>query len=812
MVRACVAAAFASASVLDVPAWARANFRVEPGGSSPVQPGTARRARRLGPRIDLNITPYLIEPARLLTDPTIREITFMSGSQLGKTILLFVGLTYFTAQLGLDGLLVYQTEPQCMEMMADRLLPSIAAVAPAARMVGSTIELGPGRAKIYGGWAESPRSVRSRSVPFVGCDESSSWKNQGVFDDLRARGRQKPGSKLLDVSTPTYARENIDARFAMGDRRAFHVPCPRCAQYFYLEFRSLRWGEEVGEDGERSKGNARSFGGLDVPPAVAARTVRAVCPACHGAIDHAHKPWMIRHGLWIAPHLGERILSEGPILDTMPGGALDPMREEKSTKRKAQSAHQEPSELDRVAEGGLAWLDGPRLRVAGGVGGGAAGGGDETEEVRAAARLGVRVESRPELSDGTVRDPSHASRRISTLCAIAQPWGKLAARWVADRGRPGMAWINNELGETWEPSGRRADERRLIPMCERSGYVLGMAPSWAIWLTLEADIQMDYAVLVVRAWGERAERSAVVWCERRPCPAFARVPLGELDDVFQWAFRVEEAEGGGGGGESGPRTLPVLGWIFDQGARSTEVIRLCMRGRDILARRGVPSIRGGWIYTAKGASHEQVGDVVARVQTTTAQGQRIPGGMEMLLIDTVAVKDQVMAAMLASSLREDEMGRLVPPAGPLPLELPRDLMEKAPWYVEQLCSEQRVMTRRRGGGGRGGGGAGAGGRRRAEEEGADGDELKPAWVAVPGRQGNNHAFDAAVYGFALRKRLELRHMTAAVARKWQGAAGSESPGGGQSTKPKAQSTHGGAGAAGLAAKLTGVNLMRKSRG
>jgi phage terminase large subunit GpA-like protein len=115
---------------------------------------------------------------------------------------------------------------------------------------GDLIEYGAG-AKIIKAGANSPDSMRSDHLPYVGKDEVDAYPwdvgGEGDPNELIAnRQRSFTRAKTYEVSTPTVeGASHIDNAYQASDRRRYHVPCPHCGHLHVLAWRHFQQSGRV---------------------------------------------------------------------------------------------------------------------------------------------------------------------------------------------------------------------------------------------------------------------------------------------------------------------------------------------------------------------------------------------------------------------------------------------------------------------------------------------------------------------------------------------------------------------------------------
>jgi len=153
------------------------------------------------------------------------------------------------------------------------------------------IEYGAG-AKIIKAGANSPDSMRSDHLPYVGKDEVDAYPwdvgGEGDPNELIAnRQRTFTRAKTYEVSTPTVeGASHIDNAYQASDRRRYHVPCPHCGHLHVLAWRHFQYKLAPGADHD--------------DPAAEIGDAWMACPDCGAKIEEHHKPQMLAGGRWIA--------------------------------------------------------------------------------------------------------------------------------------------------------------------------------------------------------------------------------------------------------------------------------------------------------------------------------------------------------------------------------------------------------------------------------------------------------------------------------------------------------------------------------
>lgn len=233
-----------------------------------------------------------------ISDPSIENVVFMTGAQVGKTEIINNAIGYYIDNQPSPMLVVQPTLEMAKMWSNDRLAPMLRdtpvlknAVADArTRDSGNTIyqkSFAGGYIAIVG--ANSAAGLASRPVRCVFLDEVDRYPvsagSEGDPIDL-ARARTKTFSynrKIVMVSTPTNkGASRIEAAYEESDQRQYFCPCPDCGHKQTLKWSDVRWDEGKPE------------------------TAAYMCEDCGSLWDEAKRLRAIRYGEWVAtaPYTG----------------------------------------------------------------------------------------------------------------------------------------------------------------------------------------------------------------------------------------------------------------------------------------------------------------------------------------------------------------------------------------------------------------------------------------------------------------------------------------------------------------------------
>lgn len=285
--------------------WASENRNMPPGSPIP------------GP-FDTTSTPYMIPVCIAFADPKYNKITFVMGTQMGKSAtmqnvigwrlddepapIIYVGPT--------ESNINNVVEPKIVEMFQEAKSLWIKFDKKSSkhkkRVAGVSLRFA---------WAGSATELASDSAVITLVDEldrpAENATGEGDLAEIaEARGDAYTDSKLGLTSTPTHGIAStythpdtglvhwsvsgkgkisspIWLQWEKGTRHEWCVPCPHCDDYFIPRSELLWW---PGKDTEN-----------ECSPAVAAKKARLICPHCGCEIEDRERKGMNAKGVAIAP-------------------------------------------------------------------------------------------------------------------------------------------------------------------------------------------------------------------------------------------------------------------------------------------------------------------------------------------------------------------------------------------------------------------------------------------------------------------------------------------------------------------------------
>lgn len=225
------------------------------------------------------------------TKPGIHDITFVAGTQLGKTAAEQNMMGYAIDQAPGPMLIVYPTDKLAEFTSQNRIKPMIALSKPLAEKFDAEhsqkLELQFQGMYIALVGANSPSGLASRPVQYVFFDEIDKfpkWSGQeaGPLELAEERTKTFYNKKIVKVSSPTLKTGNIWKGWEQADARyEYYVPCPHCGTYQVFTMKQLKWPE-----------GSTAYDARDA--------AEYHCISCDNVIDDRQKMDMLRHGKWRA--------------------------------------------------------------------------------------------------------------------------------------------------------------------------------------------------------------------------------------------------------------------------------------------------------------------------------------------------------------------------------------------------------------------------------------------------------------------------------------------------------------------------------
>lgn len=207
-----------------------------------------------------NNAEYTREIMNVWTDDSIRKISVMAATQVGKTE---IELNCIAASIAIDpsSIMVVYPDDSAVEKFSRRFDDMVEACEELSGKKGEEGKISKVSEKksrdsantktvkeFEGGYitfvsAQSPNSLKSLPIRYLLMDEVDGYpKSSGREGDpialAEARTTNFPNSKKIYVSAPILeSQSKIKRLYEQGDKRKFYVPCPKCGHFQVLKFR-----------------------------------------------------------------------------------------------------------------------------------------------------------------------------------------------------------------------------------------------------------------------------------------------------------------------------------------------------------------------------------------------------------------------------------------------------------------------------------------------------------------------------------------------------------------------------------------------
>lgn len=245
----------------------------------------------------LSVTPFHKEILDSITDKRYDKVTWLAGSQLGKTLCLLIASHYFMVEEPSPILLLEPNKELSSALSDQRFRPYIRDNKKLKNLLTDkeskdniSEKQFPGGYLVFGS-SQTLTDVISRPIRILMLDEVSSYpfnlKEKGNPISLaiaRTASSFRDSRKIITASTPGIEGLcNVTEAYSKSDQRVYLVPCPFCSEYV-----------EFGLQAEPGKDIAT----LEWPKDSEGVGAYALCPHCKGHILDSHKQWMLSNGYW----------------------------------------------------------------------------------------------------------------------------------------------------------------------------------------------------------------------------------------------------------------------------------------------------------------------------------------------------------------------------------------------------------------------------------------------------------------------------------------------------------------------------------
>lgn len=261
--------------------------------------------------------PYMKPVAWAFAQPQFRRVTFVMGTQMGKSVTMENVVGHRIDEDPTPVLYVTPTKPLITSTVEPKFMDMFRECAALWRKYdkrrSTQFTKWIGGTKFRFAWAGSPTELAADSAGLILVDEVDRIVNTGEGDTteiIEARGDAYVDSKVGYTATPLRGRvtkrkhpdtglehwqvgkkgavtSKVWRLWQSGTRHEWAIPCPSCLDYFIPHMDLLRWPGYGTRD--------------ECTPDVAEREARLVCSCCGDEIEDKYRPWMNARGVAVAP-------------------------------------------------------------------------------------------------------------------------------------------------------------------------------------------------------------------------------------------------------------------------------------------------------------------------------------------------------------------------------------------------------------------------------------------------------------------------------------------------------------------------------
>ncbi|MFA5300105.1 MAG: terminase gpA endonuclease subunit [Lutibacter sp.] len=261
---------------------------------------------------DRTTQPFLNGIFNAFMNPMIERITLMCSSQIGKTEIIKIIISYIVDNIpGARILLIYPDDGDARNFSNEKFEAMVRSNKWLQQKLAPTKSNSKDNKTLYkkiltGGFiaitgSRVSQDLSSRSIMFVIADDRSRITVAGTEGNSVELGWQRTesyallGRKLIEISTPTIIDEcPTEESYKKSNQTEYHVPCPHCGGYQMLEFGTrdskygLKWDKDYDLEGNITKHYPE--------------TTKYQCHHCEKMIEEKHKHWMLTNGKEYVKH------------------------------------------------------------------------------------------------------------------------------------------------------------------------------------------------------------------------------------------------------------------------------------------------------------------------------------------------------------------------------------------------------------------------------------------------------------------------------------------------------------------------------
>lgn len=261
-------------------------------------------------------SPWVKRITECFADNSYEQITALCSAQSAKTETALLLLNWIIAEDPSPTMWVTSSDEEALKFANERLMPSMRLCPPVARQIPDDRTLAKSMEILFPTMmmeivgSNSKAKLQSRSRRFLLLDEVRNWPDWALPMVLK-RARTWWNRRILILTTPDKAHDNVHQQFLEGSQEHYHVPCLNpagCSHRGPLEFEHLKAEHPTERD---AQGRLRCVKWSEVPGVrtpegkwdldLLAPQLRYECPKCgHLHADHPlHRRRFAVEGDWV---------------------------------------------------------------------------------------------------------------------------------------------------------------------------------------------------------------------------------------------------------------------------------------------------------------------------------------------------------------------------------------------------------------------------------------------------------------------------------------------------------------------------------
>jgi hypothetical protein len=200
------------------------------------------------PEYRQDTTPWTTEPLNCLQDPSVQFVTFMAGTQVGKSTIFETGIPWILCNSPGNVMLTCQTEDDVALMAEARLWKVFDECKPVSAMLNKLHRFAKTKTRILFPHCfvelQGPglSSLQSKSIRYAINDEAWMY-DQGTLAQIIERTSAVWNRKIITLSQGGVAGDDLDNLWQQGTQEIYSYKCEHCGGVHPFSMQSLKWDE-----------------------------------------------------------------------------------------------------------------------------------------------------------------------------------------------------------------------------------------------------------------------------------------------------------------------------------------------------------------------------------------------------------------------------------------------------------------------------------------------------------------------------------------------------------------------------------------